>query len=590
MAFMGADTDALREAGQECQEGKEKTDQVIHYLQALIMALRAASFFTGGASAAYAEYLEGTVVPWLQRISQALGLMAKVLMQNAQEQDDVSNSGSQVAAAPRAAIAYSTPGGSMPTQPIGVWEGTLVPEAAPGTTSDTGSSFSSPGSPPAASADAFSPAGAGASPTSSGSWATSDQVGQFTQGGVPSTSGSTPTGDSSEIGSTTDPESTGAGGADAQLVGHHGGGVDARSGGGPATGLDGTGTGASSSGSAGLGSSSIGGGPIGGTGAVGGGLESAGDQGSDSGGGLSSYTSKNTLDGIGGATPDSGSLGDSGLGGPTGGGEGSSGDGRSIAPAASVAGGAAALGLGGAALAGRSGAATDKRVDELAAQNGRGSRGATVTELQQRLTQAGYDTKGTDGTWGRNTQAAYDAYRQDHPATIQHGSGYTSPDGFDYNKIAHVQGNPNVTPEFLRGVEGVAQRLGTKPEHLLTAMSYESGFNPRADNPRSTAYGLIQFMKNTQAGLGVSQEQLSRMTATEQLPYVEKYFEHHRGKLGSLEAVYTTIFAGHPAGPDEVLFTRGSDGYGVNSQFDINKDGRLTAAEATAVVRRNLRN
>ena len=29
MSFMGADTDALREAGQECQEGKEKTDQVI---------------------------------------------------------------------------------------------------------------------------------------------------------------------------------------------------------------------------------------------------------------------------------------------------------------------------------------------------------------------------------------------------------------------------------------------------------------------------------------------------------------------------------------------------------------------------------
>ena len=41
--------------------------------------------------------------------------------------------------------------------------------------------------------------------------------------------------------------------------------------------------------------------------------------------------------------------------------------------------------------------------------------------------------------------------------------------------------------------------------------------------------------------------------------------------------------------PGEVLYERGSDAYRVNSQFDINRDGRLTAAEATAVVRRNLR-
>jgi hypothetical protein len=212
-----------------------------------------------------------------------------------------------------------------------------------------------------------------------------------------------------------------------------------------------------------------------------------------------------------------------------------------------------------------------------------------VSELQRRLTEAGYDTKGADGAWGRNTQAAYDAYRNDHPLPIRNGSGYTSPDGFDYTKIAHVQGNPHVTPEFLRGVEGVAQRLGTQPEHLLTAMSYESGFNPRADNPRSTAYGLIQWMADTRGDLGVTQDQLSRMTATEQLPYVEKYFERHRGRLDSLESVYTTIFAGHPAAPGEVLYQRGSDEYRVNSQFDINNDGRLTAAEATTVVRRNLR-
>ena len=76
MAFLGADTDELREVGQEFEQGKEITDQVITYLKALIALLKAASFFSGGASLAYATYLETTVVPWLEKISMALGLFA----------------------------------------------------------------------------------------------------------------------------------------------------------------------------------------------------------------------------------------------------------------------------------------------------------------------------------------------------------------------------------------------------------------------------------------------------------------------------------------------------------------------------------
>jgi hypothetical protein len=90
MSFLGADTDELRDAGQVCQDGKETTDQVITYLRALIAILRAASFFSGGASAAYATYLETVVVPWLQKISMALGLFAQVLNANADAQDQAS--------------------------------------------------------------------------------------------------------------------------------------------------------------------------------------------------------------------------------------------------------------------------------------------------------------------------------------------------------------------------------------------------------------------------------------------------------------------------------------------------------------------
>ncbi len=88
--FLGADTEELQEAGQKCQEGAEATGQVIQYLRALVLALKAASFFTGGASAAYAQYLETTVIPWLERVKQALDLFARVLLAHADAQNRVS--------------------------------------------------------------------------------------------------------------------------------------------------------------------------------------------------------------------------------------------------------------------------------------------------------------------------------------------------------------------------------------------------------------------------------------------------------------------------------------------------------------------
>lgn len=605
MAFMGADTDALRDAGQECQEGKEKVDQVIQYLRMLIMALRAAAFFTGGASAAYADYLEGTVVPWLQKISQALGLMAKVLMANADDQDNVSNSGSQVTSGPSIGLpSYSTPGGSLPSQGIEEWQGSLVPGGGSyGDGSvDTGSGWDGQATQP------ISAGLTGGAPTTTtltaspsafgGSFGTADPVGDFANMAIESLTGGTFEGAvGTDLGNNIASVlgSNGLGGLGNLFGGEHTGGWDSATGdtqalgGGAIGGGSGAGLGGGSGSGGGTGGGSGSGGAFGGSGGVG-----SDGLGSETGSGsLSSYDNGNLASGsFGGGTPDSGEASGAGMGAgtePTAVRDG----GPSYAAAGGIAGGAAALGLGGAALASRVGGSSanggDSRIDDLSATNHRGSRGEDVRELQERLTAAGYDTQGADGAWGRNTQAAYDAYRADHPMQIREGAGYTSPDGFDYTRIAHVEGNPHVTPEFLRGVEGVAQRLGTRPEYLLTAMSYESNLNPQADNPNSTAYGLIQWMRDTRSGMGITQDQLSRMSSVEQLPYVERYFEGRRGELNSLESVYTTILAGSPHEPGEVLFNRGSAEYAANNHLDINRDGRLTAAEATEVVRRNLR-
>lgn len=603
MSFMGADTDALREAGQECQEGKEKTDQVIQYLRMLIMALRAAAFFTGGASAAYADYLEGTVVPWLQRISQALGLMAQVLMSNADDQDGVSDSGSQITGG-GTTLTYTSPVTSAPT-PIEVWDGDLTPVTAPGTTPDTGSALPSTGAPtaggpltavtdvpgqtpygtapmPTGSLGTGSPAaplgtsslGTG---TGSGSWGTDDHLGSFTQNALGGPAG----------GTTASWDGTGGNdliaGGNALTGGGSGAGIG--SGGGIGSGIgsgSGGGTGGGS-GSSGLGASSIGGTP-----------DTTGGSGSDSGSGLSSYSNGN-LASLGGGTPDSGAgLSDSGLGSPTASETATSTDGSSYGAVAGVAGGAAALGLGGAALAGRSGNQTDKRIDELSTQNGRGSRGTDVSELQQKLTEAGYDTKGSDGVWGRNTQAAYDAYRTDHPLAIQHGSGYSSPGGFDYSSITGVRGNPNVTPQFLREVEGVAQRIGAKPEHLMAVMSFETGGQFGADTPTKakggTAVGLIQFTPIARDQVGASRDQLMAMTPTQQLAYVEKYFEPRRGpQLGSIAGLYSAVLGGTASNDlDRVQISGPGQAYDMNRGLDANGDNKITVREGAARIERAL--
>ncbi|HEY8561482.1 MAG TPA: peptidoglycan-binding protein [Pyrinomonadaceae bacterium] len=158
---------------------------------------------------------------------------------------------------------------------------------------------------------------------------------------------------------------------------------------------------------------------------------------------------------------------------------------------------------------------------------------------------------------------------------------------FDYNQIQGVRGNRFVTQEFLSGVENMAQRLGTRPEYILSVMSFETGgtFNP-AERNSIGATGLIQFLPETARNLGTSTAELARMSSVEQLRYVEKYFDqpNFRGRLGTLEGLYTAVLSGRARqNSDDVLFTRGTRAYEQNP-LDWNNDGRITAGEAVTPV------
>jgi len=155
--------------------------------------------------------------------------------------------------------------------------------------------------------------------------------------------------------------------------------------------------------------------------------------------------------------------------------------------------------------------------------------------------------------------------------------------------------------EFQQGVEQLAQKYNVSVQDLYAVMSFETGgtFDPAQKNfEGSGATGLIQFMPSTAKGLGTSTEELSKMTRTEQLKYVDKYFSNKGIEGGNLDDLYMAILFPVAVGkPDNfVLFGKGAiEGYrGIayeqNSGLDLNRDGSITKAEAAAKVREHYSN
>lgn len=158
-------------------------------------------------------------------------------------------------------------------------------------------------------------------------------------------------------------------------------------------------------------------------------------------------------------------------------------------------------------------------------------------------------------------------------------------------ELRTVVGIESTSQSFRNKVIKIASDLQVDPNYLMAAMSFETGgtFSPSIKNAAgSGATGLIQFMPSTARGLGTSVEDLSRMTAEQQLDFVKKYFQPYKGELKSLEDVYMAIL--YPAavgkGPNHILFRRGTTTYQQNMGLDINGDGHILVGEATELVKK----
>ena len=163
-------------------------------------------------------------------------------------------------------------------------------------------------------------------------------------------------------------------------------------------------------------------------------------------------------------------------------------------------------------------------------------------------------------------------------------------DPFDGQEVIGLE---KTSLEFRQELAKVAQRLGIAPIWLAAIISFETAgtFSPSIKNfAGSGATGLIQFMPSTAQRLGTSTEALAKMSAVEQLQWVEKYFTPYRGRLKSLEDCYMAVLWPGAIGrsPNHVLFEHPTIAYQQNAGLDLNRDGKITVAEATQKVRERI--
>lgn len=152
-------------------------------------------------------------------------------------------------------------------------------------------------------------------------------------------------------------------------------------------------------------------------------------------------------------------------------------------------------------------------------------------------------------------------------------------------------------PNFLPNLQQMAWRNGWNPNDILNFMALETAgsFNKSIRGGDNGNYvGLIQFGKAARQDVGLpsdtgqAQRFLAGISASQQLPYVEKYLKMHEKmsgtKLDNLGKIYAAVGGGGGALRNAmknggVVIEGGTRAYRVNKIWDNNKDGQITVGD-----------
>ncbi len=151
--------------------------------------------------------------------------------------------------------------------------------------------------------------------------------------------------------------------------------------------------------------------------------------------------------------------------------------------------------------------------------------------------------------------------------------------------------------QFFSDMLDIAGRLQLEALDLLGVMMAESSVKANAHNAGSDASGLIQFLPSTLQHLGWtgSTQAFRQLSADDQLPYVERYFQPYTHyNLNSAARVYQVVFLPSSlslgSSMDTVIVQQGginSSAYPGNRGLDTDNDGAITVGELQQAIERH---
>lgn len=135
----------------------------------------------------------------------------------------------------------------------------------------------------------------------------------------------------------------------------------------------------------------------------------------------------------------------------------------------------------------------------------------------------------------------------------------------------------------------ISSELKIKAEWGMIMFNNESGLEPTKQNKQG-ATGIQQIMPRTAIQLGTTKDKIKLMSSVEQLDLFRKYFLPFKGRIHSLEDLYTINFFPIALGkPDDwVCETKKLSAWLIadqNKPFDLNKDHKITIGEFRKYIR-----
>lgn len=110
-----------------------------------------------------------------------------------------------------------------------------------------------------------------------------------------------------------------------------------------------------------------------------------------------------------------------------------------------------------------------------------------------------------------------------------------------------------LSPQIINEIDAISIRLNVNSGELTKLIDFESGFDPQAKNPHSSARGLIQFIDSTARELGYDSSLdlvTKHPTIEDQLADVENYLTNYfpfRDKQDLYMSVFYPKYRRYPA-------------------------------------------